>query len=556
MTDYHNPPHKVKLILALICALIVAAYDPKWLARPVKELIPPDSGIRSDWLSHLKKRLLPALIQLILKAITRGRPVKERPPNITHALDDELRRVRDEYKRRCKAEGKRKAQDWLVEAYSRLQKTFGVKEKDFCTAVGVSDRSLRYWSSRKLKPVPPPVSPEPSPKRTSRGEGRFDLEHTLPGIQQMADTTDWKLLGIPLKVMAVQDPGDRHRQKLSAVAVAEAESGKQIMGLVDQVAPPGTQVITDRGTPYMSQADTMTSHEQEHAPCKEFSPTEKATLERGFGIVKQALAPLVEFFEKLAKDFPQLSKGPIATNLASLLIGVFLEVYRLSLRHDSPHPLDGSDPDILRCIAEEQREKAREGLSSKLSTLERIHAQYGMTIGKQKFISTYRVYALEDIVETERKMRWRGRNDGIKCPHQYFAAVINGVAEEGKERRRRERLKRKQETEEREKERKQQERIDSLYSHPPTLLHDALAWAAAQWRTDRWLLGSLVCGQSRIQCAVAMMAALDPLGFEDDVRLECRRWHETWDKAKPPFDAVLALVDPIIDREKALPVAS
>ena len=555
MSDYHKKQSKVNLVLALIAALIVAAYDPRWLARPVKELIPPGSGLRADWLSHLKKRILPALIQLILKAITRGRPEKERPPKTTHALDDELQRVRDGYKRRCKAESKRNAQDWLVETFGRLEKTFGVKMIDFCSAVGVSDRSLRYWSSRKLKSVPPHVFPEPPPKRRSRGEGRFDLDHTLPGIQQMADTTDWKILGIPLKVMAVQDPGDRHRQRLSAVQVAKAESGKQIMGIVDQVAPPGTQVITDRGTPYVSQADTMTSHEQEHAPCKEFSPTEKATLERGFGLVKQALAPLVEFLEKLAKDFPGLRKGSVATNLASLLLSVYLDVYRLA-RQGSPHPLDGSNPDILRCIAEEQREKAREGLSSKLSTLERIHVQYGMAIGKQTFIRTYRSYALEDIVETERRMRWRACNGQIDCPHQYFAAVINGVAEEGKERRRRERLRRKKEAEEREEERKQKERLAYLHSHPPALLHDALAWAAAQWRIDRWFLGSLVCGQSKIQCAVAMMVALDPLGFEDDVRLECRRWHETWDKAKPPFDAVLALVDPIIKREKALLLAS
>jgi hypothetical protein len=555
MADYHKLHHKVKLILALLCASIIAAYDPRWLARPVKELIPPDSGVRADWLSHLKKRILPTLIQLVLKAMQRGRPVKELPPTTTHALDDEVQRVRDGYKRRCKAEGKRSAQDWLVETFSRLKKTYDVEKKDFCAAVGVAYRSFRFWSSRKLKPAPPPVVHEPLPKRGSRGEGRFDLDHTLPGIQQMADTTDWNILGIPLKVMAVQDPGDRHRQMLSAAAVAEAESGQQIMDLVDQVAPPGTQVITDRGTPYMSQADTMTGHEQEHAPCKEYAPTEKATLERGFGLVKQALAPLVEFFEKLAEDFPGLRKGSIATKLASLLLGVFLDVYRLAVRHSS-HPLDGSDPDILRCIAEEQREKAREGLSSKLSTLERIHAQYAMTIGKQKFIRTYRSYALEDIVSTERKMRWRACNGGIDCPHQYFAAIINGVAEVGRERRRRERLRKKKEAQERLEQRKQQERLAYLHAHPLALLHDALAWAAAQWRKDHWLFDTLVCGQSKIQCAVETMAADDPLGFEDDVRLECRRWHETWNKAKPPFDALLSLVDPIIEREKALFVVS
>lgn len=551
MIDYHNPPHKVNLVLALIAALIVAAHDPRWLARPVKDLIPPDSGVRADWLSHLKKRILPALIQLILTAMKRGRPLKELSPKITHALDDELARVRDGYARRRKAEGRRNAQDWLVEAYGRLKKAFGVKKNDFCAAVGVACRSFRFWSSRQLKPAPPVVVPEPPPKHRGRGEGRFDLDHTLPGIQQMADTTDWTILGVPLKVMAVQDPGNRHRELLSAVAVAEAESGQQIMDLVDQVAPPGTQVITDRGTPYMSQADTMTGHEQEHAPCKEFSPTEKATLERGFGIVKQALAPLVEFFEKLAVDFPGLHSGPIAVKLASLLLHVYLHVYRAG-HSDLGHPLEGSDPDVLRCIAEEQREKAREALSSKLSTLERIHAQYAMTIGKQVFVRTYRKCALEDIVETERRMRWRACNGRIACPHQYFAAVINAVAEEAGPRRHRELLELEKEAKQRRERREREARFTFLQAHPPALLAEGLSWTAAQWRQDGWLFDDFVCGTTLLRCAVEMIALADPLGFEDDVRLECRRWHETWSDYKPPIEAVLALVDPIIDRQKAL----
>jgi transposase-like protein len=42
-----------------------------------------------------------------------------------------------------------------------------------------------------------------------RGEGRFDLDHTLPGIQQMADTTEIDIAGNRLKIVAVQDPGTR-----------------------------------------------------------------------------------------------------------------------------------------------------------------------------------------------------------------------------------------------------------------------------------------------------------------------------------------------------------
>jgi len=381
MTPYHTSQQKVKLALALIAALIVEAYDSRWLAGPVGELIPPGSGIRLEWLCRIRTKILGALTAVVQRALTRGRPPRELPPAADHALDDELKRVREQYVLRRKAEGKHKAQEWLVETYRRLSHTFGVSKKSFCARVGVAARSLRFWAARALKPSAPPTPLEPPPERRPRGEGRFDLEHTLPGIQQISDTTDWKFLGVLLKIMATQDPGKRKKQILSAVAVAVAESGERIMSLVDEVAPPGTQVITDRGTPFMSQSDAMQERQQEHAPCKEYTPTEKATIERAFGVIKQAFAPVVEFLDVLVEKFPGLRSAEIAVKLASLLLGVFLDIYR-SGRRDDGHPLERSDPELLRCIAEEQLEKARSGLESKLSTLERIHDQYAMRIGR------------------------------------------------------------------------------------------------------------------------------------------------------------------------------
>lgn len=550
MTHYHKFQRNVNLVLALLAALIVAAYDRRWLARPVSELIPQGSGIRLDWLCHLKARILGALTLVVERALTRGRPPSQPAAVEDHALEDELERVGEQYRLQRKAEGKRKANERLVEAYRRLKKAFGVNKKYFCARIGIAERSLRFWFSRALRPAVPASPPEPPAERLSKGQGRFGLERTLPGLQQMADTTDWTILGVPLKVMAVQDPGNRHREILSAVAVAEAESGQQIIDLVDQVAPPGTQVITDRGTPYMSQGEVMAQHEQEHAPCKEYTATEKATLERGFGIVKQALAPLVDFLDHLVEDFPGLGTPMIAVKLASLLLAVFLDVYR-SARHGRGHPLEGNDPDVLRCIAEEQREKARSDQRSKLSTLERIHAQYAMPIGKKTFIRTYRSYALEDIVKAERRMRPAALRDDLRYPHRYFAAVINDVAEEGRERRRRERLRRETQARLRHEQRKQEARIALLHAHPPSMLHEGLAWAAAQWRADHWLFGNFVCGQSSIRFAVETMADCDPLGFEDDVHLECRRWHENAATRRLPLDALLALIDPIIDEQKA-----
>lgn len=545
MTDSTKTHRYSSLILALVAALIIASFDRRWLARPVTELIPPGCGIRLDWLSHLKSRLVEPFQAALALALTPGRRDQQPAPQLAVALDDELARVGKRYEARLRTEKKARVQEWVVGVYARLEREYGLSIKRFCKSLGIVERTFRTWRKRELRPTSPPPPPEPKPEPKPRGEGRFDLEHTLPGIQQVADTTDWDLCGIPLKIMASQDPGERHTDLWSGFRVEQAESGQVIMDLVDEAAEPGTQVLTDRGTPYMSQGDAMDERELEHAPCKEYTPTEKATKERAFRTVKDSLEPIRQFFARLADSIPELRRPALAVELATLLLSVFLRVFHLGHRN-RPHPREHSDPDVLRSIAEEQREKARSDFVSKLSTLGRIHDQYDMQMPRIRFVRGHRAHALEDIVEAERRMRPAALRGEIKIPHLYFAAVLGDVAEQGRERRSDERARRMQASIEKQNERRQQARLEQLDSDPIARLHHGLDLLACHWRDGRLFFDGVGPGRAAILSAIDEMTARDPLGFQDDVHIECERWRSGRRVGKDQWASMSQLVEKLV----------
>jgi len=90
---------------------------------------------------------------------------------------------------------------------------------------------------------------------------------------------------------------DRDYAIIGAVAAAAADR-------------PGMQLITDQGTPYLAEAakQAYDAIGVEHAPQREGSPTEKATVERGFGTIKNALAPLFEVLNRAAAAVPSLQQ--------------------------------------------------------------------------------------------------------------------------------------------------------------------------------------------------------------------------------------------------------
>jgi hypothetical protein len=77
------PKSSIQRPLALVCASIVAEYDPSWLARPVAQLI-PDGGPRPEWISRTKAKLKTVFADLVEAATRRGRrpraPREDRAP--------------------------------------------------------------------------------------------------------------------------------------------------------------------------------------------------------------------------------------------------------------------------------------------------------------------------------------------------------------------------------------------------------------------------------------------------------------------------------------------
>ncbi len=205
-------------------------------------------------------------------------------------------------------------------------------------------------------------------QRRPRGEGRFNLSTLLPGIQFMGDTTDWTILGEPLKLIALQDPGNRMTKLFEDYGVFTQEKAKQIVDVLSNQASsmPGMQFITDQGTPYMAESAHQAYENLgiDHAPQQEGTPTAKATLERTFGTLKDALAPIVELSNRIVQYVPQLKTPELARPLGQMLVAVFLRVYFTAAK-DNRHPLEGTDKEHLEIIAQEQREKCRQEDHSK-----------------------------------------------------------------------------------------------------------------------------------------------------------------------------------------------
>lgn len=366
----HERTQKPSLMLALLCALVVSAYDRRWLSGPVRSFV-PEGGPSLERLSRLKARLLEDFEELVRKVCRRGRPPRH------NGSEDEallLREILTLVPRRTWTYMPCPERRRLVEAQRRLKEEHGLTEKRFCELLGISERTFRSWKT--LRPQPPasattPIEPEQEKKEEKKkrkpvASGRFDLEVLLPGQQLAADTSPWTLFGVPLQVVATQDPGNRKEKLWESFAVDVRENSKVIARVLEKAlnGKPGTQVVSDQGTPYMSAetAHALEELECEHAPQKEGTPTDKATLERSFRTVKDALRPISELTKVIADRLPALRHGEFARAVGRVLLGVFLRVYAAAPR-EGGHPLEGRDQKELEIISQEQREGSSRGES-------------------------------------------------------------------------------------------------------------------------------------------------------------------------------------------------
>ena len=522
---------KPSLLVTLLCASVVAAYDRTWLARPVTALIPA-GGPRPERLSRLKARVLPVLEALVAKATRRGRRAAEPvAPEVRRApVAAAILAVATSLLAECRLPLRRRAlQDRLVCAYDRLHQEHGLTQTEFCAALTLSERTFRSWRARPAAPPAPPPAPTPAaaPPPPDRGTGRFALDVVAPGTQIGADTTDLRVLGVDLKLVAAQDLGAREQRLWEAFALDERETSDLVTQVIAEAAhgQEGLQVITDQGTPYVAQA-AQSAYDAlglEHAPQREGTPTEKATVERAFHTAKGALAPLFELSNHLAAEIPALRRPALARALGKLLVAIMLRVYIAGRRHVG-HPLEGQDPDALRAIIEEQRDRARAEDRSTRLWLEAVHAEYDMPGSAEAFVRRFRRYPLEDLQDAERRFRPYACRCVARHCDRYFATVVRNVHEAGQARRRAERAHRLVQSERRRETAAVAAYHAGLDAHPERRLHaglDVLAHAAP--RPGRFQL-ALIVARPWLRRAVEAFVHRHPHDAADEVARHWRAW--------------------------------
>jgi len=542
-------------LLALLAASIVKDHDPTWVSRSVADLA-SESDVRPERISRLKRKLLDPLQTLVEKASRRGRPRRSRPsspPPIDPAREALLEIAADLV--RSRGVRRREIQDRLVASRDRLCSEHGLTHRDFCRSLGLSERTVRSWAERgpasARRPDPAPAPPSPP---ASRNVGRFDLETTLPGLQAMADTSDFKLFDVSMKIVAVQDPGRRRQRLWEACELEDHEDHQVVADVVTKALEdrPGTQLLTDQGTPYLAEAarEAYEELELEHAPQKEGTPTDKATLERSFLTVKSALAPMVALSAHLAHAVPALRSPVLARALGRILLATFLRVYTAA--RDAPESHRPADPVVLEALAEAQREKARaESRSIKLA-LESLFERYQFEGSKTRFVKAHRHHRVEDVIAAERQMgRYACRCQAKHCD-RYFAAILNKVAQAGRTQRRRERRERLRRRRDNRDQARARTQSEQNRRHPEEAIARALHLLALQYRPekDRLPFHGATIGRVPLHRAVLHIIEESPLVWRDRVEVGWRKWlHTDPDPATHPhvrrvLDEILADVHP------------
>ncbi|MFQ5601156.1 MAG: helix-turn-helix domain-containing protein [Candidatus Krumholzibacteriia bacterium] len=517
----------------------------------------------------MKARLLAEFETLLEEATRCGRPPRQSEPEDESAV---LRELLALVPREVWTRLPRDRRQALVAAQERLNRERALTQAQFCELLGVSERTFRSWKQKKNE-LPPPAGAcgdsetedgdgnggdesnrkKNKKKRRSKSTGRFDLTATLPGNQLVADTSKWELFGVPLYIVGVQDPGWRKQRLWESFDVDAREDSELIVRTVSAVLQPGMQFVCDQGTPYMSEftREAIESWECEHAPQKEGAPTEKATKERAFRTVKEALAPLTELSSRIAELVPALRDAEFVRAVGRRLLSCFLRVYEAAPR-EGGHPLEGRSAGELEAIAQQQREKARAETRSVRLTLAAIHRQYRLPGGAERFIRAHRQHALEDLQEAERRLRRSADRSKINDFERYFAGIVRNVREENAPKRERKRRERKRLAEEQRallrKRKEAEDRRALLRDRPEVVLVEGLDMVNVQWRPHdgTLFLGGRGLGRARIRDALRSMRGQNEYTVRDRAQAVWTSWAASHDNEAARTDAVRAVFDALL----------
>jgi hypothetical protein len=314
-------------------------------------------------------------------------------------------------------------------------------QKQFCATLALSPRTLRSW--RLAAPAPAKIAtpavhnpPPPPPRKRPPRRRRFSFDVVLPDTQLTADTTDLRALGMPLKLIAAQDIGGRDQDLLDSVIVDDHESAELVVAALREAIDDrtGLQVVVDQGTPYMAAATRAALEElgAEHAPQREATPTDKATIERAFGSVKTYARPLLALSDRIAALLPQLRRPELAKALTTLVLTALLRAYqggaRAAQRADAERA--GLDRQTLHRVAEQARESVRVQDESVRLRLQWIYRTYGFPDRSEaEFINAFRRFPLRVIVQAEAAFGAQAHRADIVRRTAYFAKIARGFNE-------------------------------------------------------------------------------------------------------------------------------
>ena len=495
----HNSPQKPSPLVALICLTIVRRLCPQWVAVSTREAARAE-GQNPERISRLATRVLGGLESLVATLTRIGRGRNSGHSQDSDARDSELAMTRAllEVATSLLSQTKRKkgaGRVLLAGAYRRLVREYPqLTQKRFCEALALPIRTLRSWLKTKPKPekkkkkTPPTndAKPAPRPADVSPRRPRFGFDVTVPGTQIAADTTNLRVFGVPLKLIASQDVGGRDQSLLESIIVDERESADLVVEVLTEALAeqPGAQCITDQGTPYLAEKtrDALEELEAEHAVQKEGDPCGKATLERAFGSIKQIAAPLLEATNRIATKIAGLSRPDVAITSARLLIIVLLRAYQAGARasqracHQRP-----ADPDVLTRIAEQSRERARADRRSARLVLAHIHGAYGIDCPLTDFVRRFRSLPISVLYAAERAFARQAHRTDINNRTAYFARLVRLAHDDYRKHQARDWRERQDNERRREHQRRVQAERDAWHANPASWLRDSLDLIAEQW---------------------------------------------------------------------------
>lgn len=538
----HSSAASPSSLFAVVAVALIHRVRPDWLTIGVTEAAQTE-GLNPERVSRLATRVAGLWQAILVTHSQRGRPT-------THHSDpgDELGLLRALLASATSLLaqvnlGRPGLRALVVGAWLRLRAELPQLTQDrFCDALALPARTLRSWlrnAPRDTQPeLPVPLKPRRArnqPRKLRRP--RFQFKLVVPDTQIGADTTDLSVLGVPLKLVAAQDIGGRDSNLFDDIIVDDHENAEHVAEVLTATIAgrPGMQVITDQGTPYMAKLtrDALDQLQVEHAPQREGDPMGKATVERGFGILKTIAAPLLALSDRAACVLPALRNVELAKALGHLVVATLLRAYQAGARttRSAIEQRAGLDEDTLHRVAERARQDARAEEDSRRLLLGHLHELYRFELPREKFLREYRRYPLPVLKRAEQQLRSQLHRSDIRSLTRYFGAIVRNEMDAFRSAKSRQDRTEQQAKSARDNAATHARLLRARMADPVAWLREAIAGLVSQWqpREQQLLFGGVGAALGWMQQALRRIAVLHgPLALADianGVMNDCTQAH-------------------------------